>query len=219
MSRSAVYQQYKALCLKKHVKMARTWNTPGCTIAWLSKQVKRRKRSPPEPEAPTPEPEETTQARYEREMSDIEARAHAREAERARKAAEEARKAAKEASKRKPYQEDDVNLSLDERIMRAIGRLGHAGVHYAAYALIQKLLQQEREEAGRKEERQEEKTHTPPGMNLCRSKNLELLGLTQDDEQLIKKAFRRLALINHPDKNNGCDIQFKRILAAYEALK
>ena len=214
-----MYQQYKALCLKKHVKMARTWNTPGCTIAWLSKQVKRRKRSPPEPEPepeatpePEPEPEDDIQAHYER-------------------------KAAKEASKRKPYKEDDVNLSLHERILRAIGRLHHDSLYDAAFTLMKKLQQQQHEareaeheareaefkarEAefeAREAERRAREEAEREARDESRSNNLELLGLTQDDEQLIKKAFRRLALIHHPDKNNGCDIQFKRIIAAYEAL-
>jgi DnaJ-class molecular chaperone len=47
----------------------------------------------------------------------------------------------------------------------------------------------------------------------------ETLGVSKDaDLSEIKKAYRRLALETHPDKNNGDDTKFKCIQEAYETL-
>ncbi len=47
----------------------------------------------------------------------------------------------------------------------------------------------------------------------------KVLGVTPNatDEE-IKKAFRKLALLHHPDKNNGDDTKFKEINDAYQIL-
>jgi DnaJ-class molecular chaperone len=46
-----------------------------------------------------------------------------------------------------------------------------------------------------------------------------ILGIDKNSsEDEIKKAFRKLALKTHPDKNNGDDIMFKQINEAYEVL-
>ncbi len=59
---------------------------------------------------------------------------------------------------------------------------------------------------------------TPPSKE--RLALLKRLGLTsdQDTPEAIKKAFRKLALQYHPDKNPGTADLFKAILAAYEKL-
>lgn len=47
----------------------------------------------------------------------------------------------------------------------------------------------------------------------------KVLGLNKEASQEdIKRAFRRLALQHHPDKNEGNDIEFKRINEAYQIL-
>jgi len=47
---------------------------------------------------------------------------------------------------------------------------------------------------------------------------LEILGLIKGaTEELIKKAMRRLAIANHPDKGGNAD-KFNRIMAAYTLL-
>lgn len=47
----------------------------------------------------------------------------------------------------------------------------------------------------------------------------DILGVSKDaSEDEIKKAYRKLALKTHPDKNGGDDTQFKKINLAYETL-
>lgn len=47
----------------------------------------------------------------------------------------------------------------------------------------------------------------------------KILGLNRDaSDDEIKKSYRKLALKTHPDKNNGDDIEFKKINEAYETL-
>lgn len=61
---------------------------------------------------------------------------------------------------------------------------------------------------------------TAPPPSKERLALLRRLGLTsdQDTPDAIKKAFRRLALQTHPDKNPGSGELFKAILTAYEKL-
>jgi DnaJ-class molecular chaperone len=48
----------------------------------------------------------------------------------------------------------------------------------------------------------------------------DILGVSQDASQDdIKKAFRKLSLKHHPDKNGGSDTEFKRINEAYQNLE
>jgi len=47
----------------------------------------------------------------------------------------------------------------------------------------------------------------------------DTLGVAKDaDQSEIKKAYRRLASVHHPDKNNGNDAHFKKIGEAYDIL-
>ena len=47
----------------------------------------------------------------------------------------------------------------------------------------------------------------------------QTLGLNRDATQEdIKREYRKLVLVTHPDKNNGNDIEFKKIQLAYEVL-
>lgn len=47
----------------------------------------------------------------------------------------------------------------------------------------------------------------------------EILGVDENDDIFeIKKAYRKLALVHHPDKNDGDDTKFKEISSAYEVL-
>ena len=60
-----------------------------------------------------------------------------------------------------------------------------------------------------------------PYQNLTIQENLvelELHCAGRPTKKDVKKAYKRLAIIHHPDKNNGCDEKFKKIHEAYEAL-
>ena len=48
---------------------------------------------------------------------------------------------------------------------------------------------------------------------------LEINNTKELCEKEIKKQYRRLALIYHPDKNNGDDSNFKKISYAYDILQ
>ena len=48
----------------------------------------------------------------------------------------------------------------------------------------------------------------------------EILGVKKDaDQKAIKKAFRKKAMLYHPDQNPGMEDKFKEINNAYEVLK
>lgn len=58
-------------------------------------------------------------------------------------------------------------------------------------------------------------------VEAARRNALTLLRLPHDekDYKRVRKAYKRLAMRYHPDKNNGNDTEFKKINNAYEELK
>jgi hypothetical protein len=80
---------------------------------------------------------------------------------------------------------------------------------------------EERQAWAKAEEEEAQKQAPPTQSQPATASDLDLLELTPEERMnhaAIKKAFRRLALVHHPDKQTGDTEKFKQIAGAYERL-
>lgn len=87
----------------------------------------------------------------------------------------------------------------------------------------ERRAEENRRRARFNEEKKQQKKDLPPIYSPERNNNLKVLGLSpkiNDNIMDIKKAYRRLALLYHPDKNSlpSAEAKMKAINSAYEYL-
>ena len=209
VSKSVAYRCYKEACAANNVTPLKKWNDSGCTVAWLLERTAilgQESESEPEPE-PEPEDPEAKNA----ELDEIYARQNRF------RAAFNAESARKSAELEKRLRENEKRAR--ENAQRARENEQRAREHEKKAEYHEKKAR-EYEEAARKRRG----WHVDPGMEATLKKMgwtdpIKILGLTNfytRDE--AKKAYRKLALVHHPDKGGSEDL-FKVLLAAYEYTK